>query len=208
MLGNTIRRFGALLFWGIGALYIGARAMLNFIGYTTAFDDAELLQRRLPGWLSWIFSTPWWVPTVLMVALTAFVVWACWPRRTVRILKPEEAAAEGISLPLPATQFANRSAIRLHYREDHTPELLSQENIFRYYSLSTEIISIQPDGTEKPFMVSVLFLVYDCPVRHGNIRIGFRGQLFKYETKDFGSRHAIIWFSDILRNVTVEVETY
>ena len=57
-------------------------------------------------------------------------------------------------------------------------------------------------------MVTALFLVYERPVRHGNIRVRFSGKALRYEVKDFGSRHAVVCFTDIPEDVTFEVETY
>lgn len=67
--------------------------MLDVIGYTTAPEDFETLQARLPNWLEWLFSTPWPVPAVLMIALTAFVIWISWPRPDERPKSLGEAIA-------------------------------------------------------------------------------------------------------------------
>lgn len=57
------------------ALLFGARMMLDIVGYTTAPDDYALLKQRLPKMFEWLFSTPWWVPSLLMVVLVALSAW-------------------------------------------------------------------------------------------------------------------------------------
>lgn len=57
------------------AILFGARIMLDLIGYTTAPDDFALFQQRLPQVLDWLFSTPWWVPSILMAGLIALAAW-------------------------------------------------------------------------------------------------------------------------------------
>lgn len=56
-------------------LLLGARIMLDLIGYTTAPDDFALFRQRLPNVLEWLFSTPWWVPSLLMAGLVALAAW-------------------------------------------------------------------------------------------------------------------------------------
>ena len=76
----TINRFLAILGLGLNALYWGARLMLDGLGYTTAPEDYVALQEKLPKVLDWLFSTPWYVPSLTMLAFTGLVIWICWPK--------------------------------------------------------------------------------------------------------------------------------
>lgn len=67
---------GAILFW----TWTIVQVILNWIGRSTVVDDFNLLMERLPAWAGWLFSTPWWVPTLLATTLTAFLIWLSWPR--------------------------------------------------------------------------------------------------------------------------------
>ncbi len=46
-----------------------ARIALEVIGATTAPEDFSLLMGRVLAMLSWLFSTPWWVATAILVLL-------------------------------------------------------------------------------------------------------------------------------------------
>ena len=39
---------------------------------------------KLPVWAAWLFTTPWWVPGLLALALTAWMMWITRP--TARVL--------------------------------------------------------------------------------------------------------------------------
>ena len=95
----ALRRIFAFAGWGLNALYWGARFMLDFIGYTTAPEDFDALQGKLPKIVDWLFSTPWWVPSLTMVVLTGLVVWVSWPRTERRY--PTVVAGTKVILPAP-----------------------------------------------------------------------------------------------------------
>lgn len=59
-------------------LFFAVRIILDMIGYTTSPDDFALLQARWPKVLEWLFSTPWWVPSLFMAALTGLAAWLLW----------------------------------------------------------------------------------------------------------------------------------
>ena len=40
------------------------------------------MAEKLPAWAAWLFSTPWWVPAILAVALTAWMMWITFPRKS------------------------------------------------------------------------------------------------------------------------------
>lgn len=67
----------SFLFW----LWLIVPKLLDWVGRSTLPDDwRQLMNERLPAWAAWLFSTPWYVPAVLATALTAYLVWASWPR--------------------------------------------------------------------------------------------------------------------------------
>lgn len=77
--------------------------MLDFLGYTTAPEDFEAVQEQLPKAIDWLFSTPWWVPSLTMVLLTGLVIWVSWPRQPQNTLAlPAEARHEP---PPPDDEF-------------------------------------------------------------------------------------------------------
>jgi len=148
-----------------------------------------------------------------MISVAAFWHWRSVARAVAKFLgvaDAEYARAEHSGVATLVTdRFAPRSAIRLHYREgDHSPDLLSQENIFRYYSLRLGIEGIRSDGTMIQHLVNALFLVYDRPITHGSIRVRAGRHVIHYEVKDFGARHAVICFDDIKTDMVLDVETY
>jgi hypothetical protein len=58
----------------IGTCILGAWSLfllfLAFMGATTLPEDWQLfLNEKLPHRMSWLFSTPWWVPSILAVGL-------------------------------------------------------------------------------------------------------------------------------------------
>jgi hypothetical protein len=55
-----------------------ARIAFEIIGISTAPDDFALLQQRMPDITRWLFSTPWWVPTFLLLAASAAAAWLIW----------------------------------------------------------------------------------------------------------------------------------
>jgi hypothetical protein len=61
-------------------VWVVINALITLIGATTVADDYNQLVERLPAFLQWLFSTPWWVPATLATALTVFLVYLSWPR--------------------------------------------------------------------------------------------------------------------------------
>ena len=109
MWGTALRRLFAYAGWGLNALYWGARLMLDFIGYTTAPEDFETLQGKLPKVVDWLFSTPWWVPSLTMLGLTALVVLVSWPRTERRDLTV--IAGTKVILPTPKLIWNGKSRL-------------------------------------------------------------------------------------------------
>ena len=56
--------------------------IIDWIGKTTLPDDwKQLMSEKLPSWAAWLFSTPWWVPALLALTLTIWMIWISWPRQ-------------------------------------------------------------------------------------------------------------------------------
>jgi len=105
-----------LLFW----VWLAVKSIVTLIGATTVGDDYNQFVERLPAVLTWLYSTPWWVPGGLATALTVFLIWLSWPRQTTGLQsqvttegQPRIFAGDGIlSRALPITPIATASARR------------------------------------------------------------------------------------------------
>ena len=64
--------------------WLATKVAVTLIGASTVGDDFNQLVERLPKWAEWLFSTPWWVPTILATVLTCFLIWLSWPRSHAR----------------------------------------------------------------------------------------------------------------------------
>lgn len=54
------------------------RLVFEVIGASTAPDDFALLKQRMPRLLEWLFTTPWIVPTLLVLGATGLATWLLW----------------------------------------------------------------------------------------------------------------------------------
>ena len=54
--------------------------MLDWIGYSTAPDDAEVAKSLVEKVLIWIMALPWWVPWGFALITTMWLMWISWPR--------------------------------------------------------------------------------------------------------------------------------
>lgn len=73
-------RTAALLVVVILWTWAATKLVVTAIGATTVGEDFNLLlAEKLPKLADWLFSTPWWVPSLLASALTVFVMWLSWP---------------------------------------------------------------------------------------------------------------------------------
>ena len=67
---KIISLVGQAILW----LWAGAKAVLDWIGWTAAHDDAEQAKSMIDKGLEWLFLTPWWVPAMLATGFTLFLV--------------------------------------------------------------------------------------------------------------------------------------
>lgn len=77
-MGNILRFFGGVLLTALIVIVTLARLAIEIVGASTTPDDLALLKQRMPAMLSWLFSTPWWVPTVLLFGASATAAWLIW----------------------------------------------------------------------------------------------------------------------------------
>lgn len=77
-MGNILRFFGGVLLTAFIVIVTLARLAVEMIGASTTPDDFALLKQRMPAVLSWLFSTPWWVPTMLLFGASAAAAWLIW----------------------------------------------------------------------------------------------------------------------------------
>jgi hypothetical protein len=67
---RRIIRVGSGLLTAIFWLWTGANLMLDYLGRALSLKDLASKQGLLAQFLTWIFSTPWWVPSLLATAIT------------------------------------------------------------------------------------------------------------------------------------------
>lgn len=76
-------------------VWAGVRLALDFVGRSTFKEDLEqLMSEQLPEWQSWLFSTPWWAPTVLGAFLVVFLFVLNWPKSNEPLSEQDVEAAD------------------------------------------------------------------------------------------------------------------
>jgi len=63
-----------------GWLLLGARLMLDLIGYSTAPEDVAVAKTRLDQALGWFLTIPWWALLGFALISTLWLMWVSWPR--------------------------------------------------------------------------------------------------------------------------------
>lgn len=58
---------------------VGARLMLDLIGYSTAPEDVGVAQTRLDQFIGWLFSVPWWAVLGVALVSTLWLIRVSWP---------------------------------------------------------------------------------------------------------------------------------
>ncbi len=105
----------ALLFW----TWTIAKAAVTLIGASTVGDDFNQLGERLPTWVNWLLSTPWWVPSALAATLTGFLIWLSWPQERDTRKGQESQTPSGLApAAQPLTVVANQQFVRSPIRLD------------------------------------------------------------------------------------------
>lgn len=77
-MGSILRFFGGVLLAAFIVIVTLARLAIEIVGASTTPDDFALLKQRMPAMFSWLFSTPWWVPTALLFGASGAAAWLIW----------------------------------------------------------------------------------------------------------------------------------
>lgn len=72
---SLLKFFGGVLLTAALVLFGLVRIAFEIIGASTAPEDFEALKARMPSVLNWLFTTPWWAPTLLFIALAALAAY-------------------------------------------------------------------------------------------------------------------------------------
>jgi hypothetical protein len=83
---NYLRIVGGLLLAILVGVFLIVRLAFEVIGLATAPEDFAAFQQRMPKVFQWLFTTPWLVPTVILLAATAGAAYLIWSgtRKTVQ----------------------------------------------------------------------------------------------------------------------------
>lgn len=102
---------------------------------------------------------------------------------------------------------AERALLRLHiFADNHVPERLSDENIFRWYFLSHILVVESSEGGQKAVELPTLFVTFDPEVLITTLKVRSPDmRLPRHEVKEFNQKFAIIVFSEKLPEGTLEV---
>jgi hypothetical protein len=102
-----------------------------------------------------------------------------------------------------------RTSLRLQYNAgSYVPLMLSEENIYRWYSFVQIAKFLKPRGKEvTETMSTTLFIVFNTPVAIKQIRIdGGGAKLPLHEVKDYSERHAVLSFLGELQSIVLHIE--
>ncbi|MER8369452.1 hypothetical protein [Mesorhizobium sp. M1378] len=122
--------FGAVVF-GLLAAYGAFEAMVHYIHLALAPEDAAKLIEELSPVLVWLTGTPWWVPTLSVVLLSFYVLWAFWPdfstTREIAKLRAELTQFEELKLTFHPMLDGLRDEIRAKFDEVENLRLKREE---------------------------------------------------------------------------------
>ena len=111
MARDALKKIGLFVWPVITGAWFSLIQFSNWVGRSTVGDDFnQLWHEKLPAVFRWLFSTPWWVPAILMTVATGWLIYLNWPRRNAGHL-PEPVSASSPSQSLattsPAAPFAD-----------------------------------------------------------------------------------------------------
>lgn len=78
-----LARIATCIGTGIAALWLGARAALDVIGYSTSPEDAEGVPAKAAAVLNWIATQPWLIAYGVPALLIGFGALTLWPHNNV-----------------------------------------------------------------------------------------------------------------------------
>lgn len=152
----TLGRVASFILTAGGWILVGARTVLDLIGYSTAPQDAEVATGIASRFLVWLMGLPWFAPWLVAFAATALLIWAS--RRTER-----ETVAQSTAAPLPPREPA--SADPLEATEGAAHERLIQfASLFLLPACAAQIklqreilLHMSGDGAVKELAVHGLY---------------------------------------------------
>lgn len=150
MLASIFRFVVGVILTTFSVVLIVSRLAIEVIGASTAPDDFAALKQRMPRIAEWFFTTPWWVPSLLMVAMAVTAGWLLWSTAKTTTKKAieenphpstrevQEMIAEALSLA-PAPLDAVRDELRhIHEKLAAIPNINSV-NTDQFATLSKPI---------------------------------------------------------------------
>lgn len=201
---RTVVLLGSVVFW----TFLAVREILDWAGRAATVEEAAG-REDLPKMLEWVLSAPSWISGGSAIILTVLLVYLCWPRRMILpVASIDGTSGSQAPAQLPQSNIPVTANIRLFYRPgDHQPDCLGKDNIHRWYSLGVGIaLTKEGGGVENREVCTTVFLVFDRPLTVGTLTVRFLGACQpRYETKDFGPRHAVIVINGTPDNLTVEI---
>lgn len=63
-----------------GWLFLGARLVLDLVGYSTFPEDSRVALGRLGTVFDWLLSVPWWAALGFALIASMWLMWVSWPR--------------------------------------------------------------------------------------------------------------------------------
>lgn len=82
---KVIVQIGAVLFAALTAVKLA----FDWVGRSTLVDDwDQLVNEKLPEFLSWLFQTPWWVPGLITALLCGWLMYVTRPPKVSGIAPP------------------------------------------------------------------------------------------------------------------------
>lgn len=173
----------ALLLW----LWSVLPRALDWVGRSTLPDDwRQLMDEKLPSALQWLFSTPGWVPGILAILLTGWLMWVSWPKPNTRTLTSTTSLDRG-SLEAPKTSASGKFLMR----RGQEPQEIQNDNVWRWFVFKS--VAVNPDAKDKKKTLAVfIFLTFDLPVRSLYRRVSCSTEHVSINVLDVSDRSAVI----------------
>lgn len=143
-MGSILRFFGGVLLAAFIVIVTLARLVIEVVGASTTPDDFALLKQRMPAMFSWLFSTPWWVPTALLFGTSGAAAWLIWSgtkRAAAHEMQEHDALDEQTiaamiesrlaQMPVPERQADLATHANLHTHDVKIAELSDRINFVR-----------------------------------------------------------------------------
>lgn len=132
--------------------------VLLVVGASTLPEDYQLLvSDKLPRWLDWLFGTPWYVPGLIFIALTLWLIWITRPthvgesaagEQQVKSKKPDQIEAVATDL-----DFTVAPLRRVKKALDGGQEQVKVDDVARYaMAFRGALLSLEKRGFTVPWI--------------------------------------------------------